>query len=420
MSNSHQTNTLAHQLGISILQELHKIHGSSFYLFDISKLCSNYGALAQEFRSVYPKFEICHSYKTNYVPLLSHVLLREGAFAEVVSETEFDMACLFGAPTNNIIVNGPVKSQSFIEKVLRAGALINIDSIGEAKKIATFANANESLHFRVGFRCNFSMPNLKRSRFGIDAENGELNELFTMLSTYQNIAIEGLHCHFSGDRSVKSYSYRTSKMVEIAGMLFKKSPPRFINIGGGLAGNMPDCMRKQFPSSMPSFRDYADVISKPLIDFYGQNADSPTLLIEPGMALLCDTFEFVCQVATLKTIGTSNHAITTGSIYNVKPTLNDYDLPITVISAPRPKGEKKNWIVSGNTCMEVDIISSNYNADLCVGDYLVISNVGAYTVVLTPPFINTAPAIIAIDKNMNLFTARETETLEHILGPYNV
>jgi diaminopimelate decarboxylase len=51
------------------------------------------------------------------------------------------------------------------------------------------------------------------------------------------------------------------------------------------------------------------------------------------------------------------------------------------------------------------------------GDFIKINNVGAYTVVLTPPFINPAPAIIC-KKGDKLKLIRSRQTLNDIFKNY--
>ena len=51
------------------------------------------------------------------------------------------------------------------------------------------------------------------------------------------------------------------------------------------------------------------------------------------------------------------------------------------------------------------------------GDFIKIDNVGAYTIVLTPPFINPAPAIIC-KKGDKLKCVRSRQTLNDMFKNY--
>ena len=51
------------------------------------------------------------------------------------------------------------------------------------------------------------------------------------------------------------------------------------------------------------------------------------------------------------------------------------------------------------------------------GDFIKIDNVGAYTVVLTPPFINPAPAIV-VEKSSAVKLIRSKQTLNDMFKNY--
>ena len=52
-----------------------------------------------------------------------------------------------------------------------------------------------------------------------------------------------------------------------------------------------------------------------------------------------------------------------------------------------------------------------------VGDFIKIDSVGAYTVVLTPPFINPAPAIV-VEKSGTFKLIRSKQTLNDMFKNY--
>jgi diaminopimelate decarboxylase len=415
---SNKGHSLASRLGRDVLDRLHEEHGPSFHLLDQERAKKNFRDLLDRFSTIYPRTSIGHSYKTNYIPALCRATHAWGAYAEVVSGMEYDLAIRLRVPPERILLNGPIKSPALLERALEAGALVNVDSLQEASVVAKIATRLRGKELRVGLRCNFSIPGLARSRFGLDFENGNLEQAAAVLRTADNVKIEGLHGHFGGDRSVSSYRYRTEKMISIADEIFNHKPPLWLDIGGGFAGHMPAELAEQFPSPLPSYSDYAKAVAGAMKSRYGTGSDSPALIVEPGMALFSDVMEFVCRVYTSKRIEQKEHAIVHGSIYNVKPLSNKFDLPVEVIPCDRPLSESRTWIIGGLTCMEIDILHSGLEADIGIGDDLAFCNTGAYTVVLKPPFIETAPAIIGFDGE-RLTLVRRAETLEDILVTYD-
>lgn len=410
--------SLAARLGPEVLRRLHAAHGPSFHLFNEARLISNVAELLSAFRAIYPKVGIGHSYKTNYVPAVARAMAAAGAVPEVVSSMEYALALRLGAAPTSIIVNGPVKRQDLLEQALPLGSLVNVDSLQEVDRVLAVADAHPDRTLRTGLRVNFPLAGLERSRFGLDATGADLREAMARLRTRANIVVEGLHCHLGGDRSAASYSTRAAQLIDLADVLFPAAPPAWLDIGGGFAGGMPDELRAQFKVPPPRYVDYAAAVAPVLLDRYGSGPDAPLLILEPGMGLLSDTFEFVSRVEATKCVDGRHHAIIAGSIYNVKPTLNKFDLPVDVVHATPSAGSERNWIVSGATCMEIDILHSGLQTDLSVGDDLVFLNTGAYTVVLQPPFIIPAPAIITVHADLRTTLARRAETLDDLMRTY--
>jgi diaminopimelate decarboxylase len=144
------------------------------------------------------------------------------------------------------------------------------------------------------------------------------------------------------------------------------------------------------------------------------------LILEPGIAITADVMRFVAKVIDIKKVGSRTVALVSGSIYNIKPTLNDKNLPLIVMSN-NPKSEIRNEPVDlvGYTCMESDRLYSAYEGPLSVGDYVIFSNVGAYTVVLKPPFIHPCPVILAYDPDSKeLSVIKHRETFSDVFSTY--
>ena len=220
-----------------------------------------------------------------------------------------------------------------------------------------------------------------------------------------------------GDRSAQAYGHRTQRMIDLARSIFPDAPPRYIDIGGGFAGSMPAELAAQLPYDVPDMKDYAAAVAGTFARAFDAT-NGPELIVEPGMGLLSDVLHFVCAVASVKMIAGEHHAITTGSIYNVKPTLNKFDLPLHVVPGGGSAAEEATWTISGYTCMEIDILHGGYKGRIGQGDLLVFSNVGAYTVVLKPPFIKPAPAIVALGSDGTFGLIKRPESLDNIMSTY--
>ena len=118
---------------------------------------------------------------------------------------------------------------------------------------------------------------------------------------------------------------------------------------------------------------------------------------------------FVAKVVARKRVRAREIALVAGSIHNIKPTLHGKQLPMRVVRANDGPGEQPGEClvdIVGYTCMEHDCLYRGYQQAVRPGDFVVFENVGAYTVVMKPPFIRPAPAILVCDEGNSLAVAR--------------
>ena len=142
---------------------------------------------------------------------------------------------------------------------------------------------------------------------------------------------------------------------------------------------MPCSLKSQFKSNIPSYQDYANTVAKKFAERFSGSDKKPKLFIEPGSALVGDIMKFACKVESIKNIRGKDIATVLGSIYNINPTLNKKNPPLSVYYSALDFG--------GYTCIESDYLYRGFNGELGVGDYVVFENVGSYSIVLKPPFI---------------------------------
>jgi diaminopimelate decarboxylase len=209
-------------------------------------------------------------------------------------------------------------------------------------------------------------------------------------------------------------------MLELAETFFPDTPPEYIDLGGGFFGRMDESLRKQFDRHVPSYEEYAQAVAPQFAAAFSDEGQ-PNLILEPGVAIVADVLQFVAKVLDLKTVRGRQMVLTTGSVHNVKPTLHGMNLPMHVFSDESRRGERMlgEMDIVGYTCMEQDCLFEGYNGAIAVGDYLVFDNVGAYTVVLKPPFIRPGPPIIAYDSRSDRFElTKDRESLDDLFRTF--
>ena len=398
------------------LSQWYELYQSAYYLFDVNRLLDNYHRMHHAFAQRYPDVQIGYSYKTNYLPYLCQKLHEAGAYAEVVSGLEYELACKLGVPPQRIIFNGPLKREAELLEALQVGSIVNLDSWAELEMVINHARQNPDRQITLGLRLNFQLGSdgksplqagYEVSRFGFCVENGSYLTALQRLREEANIKVVGLHGHFSANRSLSVYETIARTLCQLAVETLGDSLS-YIDIGGGMYGSLPDSFQVK---DIPSYEDYAKVICSAMHDELRGLDKKPTLLLEPGISLVADTFSFVCKVIDRKENRGKRFVLADGSVHNIKPTMHPYNLPMRIVS-PEPRDGEAEYHVVGYTCMEKDYLLFAHKApEPQVGDFLIFSHVGAYTIVFSPPFIKERPPIIA-QHHHDWLVARRKETIE--------
>lgn len=405
-----------------IVQFLEENFGNSFYVFDKEKLRENYSTMHAAYSRRYSNFIIGYSYKTNYMPSLIKEMSQLGAYAEVVSRLEYDLAIKIGEESSRIIFNGPLKNYEDIATALEGNGILNLDSFYEIKKLERYVAENPKRQFKVGLRASFNLAadggnplqsGFKLSRFGFCAENGNLEDAINHLKRLPNVKVIGLHGHFSTNtRSLHVYKEITQKLCNLAKQHLSDTL-EYIDVGGGFYGDVPESMNVK---NVPSFDDYAEAICSIMNEEKRHFTREPTLIIEPGLSLVVDTFKFYSKVMDVKQNQDEYFVLVNGSIHNIKPTKHMVNLPMDHVKNSDRDYERGKFNVVGYTCMEKDYLAIDCEAKVPKqGDFLVFSNVGAYTIVFDPPFIKERPPIIAKDGNQ-FKLVRKKEKLEDFIN----
>ena len=373
-------------LNFDFLNKIGKEYYDSFYILDIKQLKEIFKELQDAFRKIYAESYIAYSYKTNYIPKVCNAINDLGGYAEIVSDMEYEIAKRIGVDPCKIIFNGPYKNKSAVKELMLSGGIVNIDSTAETENIEEIVQQHPEKIFNLGIRCNFDIGDEVVSRFGFDVHSSEFANTIHRLRAYSNINFISVQCHFA-DRTIETWASRTKKMLNLIDIEIP-FVPEIIDLGGGLYGKMPDSLKSQFKSNIPSYQEYANTVAKKFAERFSGSDKKPKLFIEPGSALVGDIMKFACKVESIKNIRGKDIATVLGSIYNINPTLNKKNPPLSVYASDAT--ERKHYSAldfGGYTCIESDYLYRGFNGELGVGDYVVFENVGSYSIVLKPPFI---------------------------------
>ena len=386
--------------------------GDAFYLLDSVQFRQNFIELKEAFSNIYPNFNIAYSYKTNYTPKLCKIVNELGGYAEVVSEMELELALRCGVEPKRIIWNGPIKDPEKLKEYILQGVTVNIDSIDEAEYIKEIAEMNNEV-LNVGIRCNYDVYDGVISRFGFDIDGEDFKRALEIVTQSSNLHFVNFQCHFA-KRQVEYWPVRAKGMIELinkTGVI-----PERIDIGGGLFGKMDDSLKEQFSTAIPDYRAYANAAATVFAAYFNNKEIQPEMIIEPGSALVGDCMKFVGSVKTIKNVRGKCFASVMGSQKNISMT--GINPPMEIVHM----GDKVNHYDSidfvGFTCIEGDVIYSNYSGNIAVGDAIVISNCGSYSLVMKPPFILPNFPVLDIC-NGDIEVIKRGETFDDVFHTFN-
>ena len=396
----------------NIIKDLRNEYGDAFYLLDSEQFKKNYLELKNAFSEIYSNFNIAYSYKTNYTPKLCKIVNELGGYAEVVSEMEAELAIKCGVKPENIIWNGPIKNPEKLKEYLHMGVNVNIDSIGEAEYIQTLAD-NTDKTLNVGIRCNYDVKDGVLSRFGFDVDSEEFKKVLDIVTYTKNIHFVNFQCHFA-KRQVEYWPERAKGMIALLDKI--GIIPERIDIGGGIFGKMPDCLKEQFSSEIPGYEEYAKAAATVFVEFFNDKKIKPELIIEPGSALVGDCMKFVGTVKSIKNVRGKYIASVLGSQKNISMT--GVNPPMEVIHMGKTLKDYKNLDIVGFTCIEGDVLYKNYEGRIALDDVIVISNCGSYSLVMKPPFIlPNFPVLDICGEKVEVI--KRAETFEDIFHTFN-
>jgi diaminopimelate decarboxylase len=396
------------------LQAIKQKHGNSFYVFDSDQLKKNIESFKKSFTQFYEKIEVAYSYKTNYIPAILRIIDSLEISPEVVSEMEYDLAISIGVKPEDIIFNGPVKNRAALSKSILNQSRINIDSLDELNLIMEILTKNKIKNLEIGIRCNFGANGSSSSRFGIDVKSQDYEKILQIIEESSVLHLSGLHCHLP-DRDLNSVKWRTNQLLETSVKTFKDAP-KFLDFGGGFFGSDFATPRE----NTASFEDYARVITSLVKTAYPNPHDQPWIILEPGTALVANTMNYWTCVVAIKVIESRSIAVVDGSIHELSP--NGRQLRSPTFHVRKDSTTQKHlelWDVVGYTCIEDDYLSKNYLAEVSKDDFLGYSHVGSYNVVMKPPFIRPASAVLELGRNGEVLNVlREVQTIGDIFSGF--
>ncbi len=393
-----------------------KEYGSPLFVYSHETLREQYHSAHQAFEARYPKVQFAWSYKTNYLQAICKAFHNLGAWAEVVSGMEYEMAKKLGVPGNEIVYNGPHKNPASLRQAAMDGALINIDSFDEVPELEKIADEfGRPVNF--GVRVNMTIPGYATwDRFGLNIESGEAYHTIKRTLAHKKLNLVGLHTHIGTFMLEPNfYGEAAKKIIELAIQLNQEfgTTLQYIDMGGGFASRNR-LKGSYIPTDQlaPDFDKFADAICSPLLDHFPHN-ELPLLILESGRALIDEAGYLIATVVATKRLPSGTRALVLDAGVNVLFTAFWYDFEILPTTDKGLFTEIHN--IYGPMCMQIDVIAENVRVPFLErGERVIIRPVGAYNNTQWLQFIELRPRIVMISDQGKVVVIREAEKVDDV------
>jgi len=388
-----------------------------YYIFDTNGFIANFKALEEAMRRYYPNYIPAYSYKTNYTPFVCKTAKDLGAYAEVVSDMELTLALKLGYSHDRIVYNGPAKG-AMLEQHILNGGISNIDNTSEAERIIAFAQSHPDKQFKVGLRINSDIGASFISRFGLDINGSEIVDVVDGIKAQPNLNLVGLHMHVSRARYIEAWQRRIDNILEAADR-FIDGVPEYIDLGSGMFADMEQFLKNQFKIAVPSYEEYASVVARTMARHYEESIKKPILFTEPGTTVVARYLSLVTSVIGVKTIKDYRVAMVDSDYHQLGETGFMMKCPYTIFKSDNP-GESITppLNVVGFTCLEQDNLFKDFPEPLSIGDKIEFRNIGGYSIVYKPPFIQPQCPVYAKGNNGQLKLIKRAETFDDIFTTF--
>ena len=341
--------------------------------------------------------ELSYSIKTNPFFWILDTVKKCNCIAEAVSDEEYQFALQRGFVPENIVFNGPIKSEAMFKLAVSKASIVNIDSARELRWLAELSQTNPQNSYEVGLRVNVDLDSIvpdqtvtkgRGSRFGFCNANGELKSAIKKVRSLPNVSIAGLHMHITTlSRSLDVYELICRQAIEVVGehnLLLN-----YIDIGGGFYGGGE--------VDGASYNAYAERIASVLKTTF--DPEKTKLIVEPGGSVICTPVKYLGRVIDAKQTNYTRVVTTDLSRLNIDHEMkkDSYDLEVYFKGDSCNRKLASQQLICGFTCMDSDrLCYLNNKETLEEGDIIVINNAGAYSMSFSPAFfIRRFPTVYA-------------------------
>ena len=313
------------------------------------------------------------------------------------------------------------------EAAINNASIINIDSFDELARVEQLCDRLDK-RARIGIRISFKYFEHGWTKFGFDDDDGESEQALKRIANNSDLKLELLHNHCGTFVLNKDmYAKSVERLIRLTKTAYELNlQPTMIDVGGGFPSM--NILKPEFDAPGGSTRSgnylqpFADEICSQIIEAIEVFDKKPTLVLEPGRAIVDASTQILTTVVARKEKTEGPDALIVDAGVNLVPTAVYYNHPLNRVAGSESVqyGRQQTTNVYGPLCMQTDLIRGEaILPPVETGDVLAISQVGAYCHTQSSQFIQTRPATVLIGPN-GAEIIRRSETWRDIFALDNI
>ena len=354
-----------------------------FYVYSYKKIKNNFETFYNYFKKVSPL--VCFSVKSNSNVSILAELGKLGSGADVVSEGELLKALKARISPKKIVFSGVGKTENELKLAIRKKVLlINVESESEALLINKISRKMNRVT-QIGIRLN---PNVDAntlskistgkldSKFGLPSKN--FLKFCKSSKNLKNIKISAISVHIGSQiTSVAPYKRTLNairKIIRLSQINFD-----YVDLGGGFGIQYKNKDKKI------DIKKYSYLVEK------FQKETNCKIIFEPGRYIVGNTGALISKIVFIKKNGNKYFVILNAGMNDfMRPALyNAIHEIVSVFKSKKRISGKIEFV--GPICESTDTFLKYKNFPYVKeGDYIAITNVGAYGSTLSSNY-NTRP-----------------------------
>lgn len=368
------------------VKTLQETYGTPLYVMDEDHIRQQCQWFKQYFNHNEVKTEVIYASKAFMTIAMAKLIYEEGLSLDVVSGGELYTAHKAGYPMENIYFHGNNKSVSELTLALKLGVgTIVIDNAFEFERLANLVLDHQSVHILLrvnpGIEAHtheYIATTKNNSKFGVSIFDDETLKFIETIAHHPQVHFKGFHSHIGSQIfEERSFTAHAETIMNYVALVKEKINVEVecINLGGGFGVKY---VNNDQPIAQPDFlRRVLDTVRETA---NRQNVMIPTVMIEPGRAIVANSGITLYEVGNAKTTyAKKRYCFVDGSMADHLRTALYQAEYHAVLANRMNEHHDQAYTVTGKACESGDIIVRNaLIPHPKPNDLLVVFSTGAY------------------------------------------